>query len=302
MISCSRWYSSDGETFYLKLSGDYPTTGLTMRHFNNEGEAVDFKLEGSGPVFSYPIGKLEPVDAWQLLSGNTVIASHGDPDEKNPDDSGMGNSLVNRGEMPKGPFDDMRAETVIYNEHANLLLTQYQEEDVDSSGYQLTTITPTFTNEVLYNVDADYELRYSSVNHYTPRQVTQSELDEILADPEELFENGNAEALEVDGNIVVPYSDGETTWTNSFVKSEVYSISEGTGRLITLVKAEPVVAGELIGKVGGSSSYNTLFEAIVGTVDKNSLTERLDFSTTVYTHEPVDNAFMTDGMIFMRED
>lgn len=299
MISCSRWYSSDGSIFYIRLSGDYPSN-LTMRHFNNEGEPVDFKLAGDGPTFSYEIGRLEPLDAWELLSGNTVIASHGDPDDKNPDDHGMDSGFNERGDMPKGPFDDMRAESFTFNEHTNLLDVG-NEVDFSYSRYKLTTITPAFTNEIVYDVQVNDELLFSSVNPYAPRQMSQEELDELLADPQKLFEQGNAEAVQVGSNIVVPYSDGETTWTKSYVKADVYS-SEVSYGASELVYAEPEEVGKLVGSINQYSvfyMYNPLiFKPIVG----DSLAgERHAYEASVYNHRSVDNEFMSDGMIFLKE-
>lgn len=299
MISCSRWYSSDGSIFYIRLSGDYPSN-LTMRHFNNEGEPVDFRLTGEGPTFSYEIGKLEPLDAWELLSGSTVIAAHGDPDDKNPDDHSMGSGLNERGEMPKGPFDDMRAESFTFNKHTRLLETQDQEEYVDYSSYKLTTITPAFTNEIVYDVTVEDELLFSSVNPYAPRQMSQEELDELLADPQKLFEQGNAEAVQVGSNIVVPYSDGETTWTKSYVKADVYS-SEVSYGWNELVHAEPEEVGTLVGNVSTNRSWQSIFNAIVGRIQKYASDYEYFYETPVYNHVPVDNEFMSDGMIFLKE-
>lgn len=282
MISCSRWYSIDGSTFYIRLSGDYPSN-LTMRHFNNEGEAVDFKLTGGGPTFSYEIGELEPLDAWRLLSGSTVIASHGDADDRNSDDHGM----KQREEMPRGPFDDMRVESFTFNKYAHLMGTQ------EYPSYKLTTATPAFTNEIVYDVMVEDELLSSSVGYYVPRQVSQDELDELLSDPQELFENGNAEALQVGNNIVVPYSDGETTWTKSYVKSDVYTIEQTWNDSYELVNAEPEVSTTIDTKESDCD-----FDAIVGRL---SYTVSSPYEVKAYYHTPVDNSFMSDGMIFLKE-
>lgn len=203
MITVSRWSVGENQ-FRIEVSNS-PATLIT-HYYRSGGEvkSIDVALTSLGRgVYSYSVDpELSLLDSFKLWNGSTLVLFFKSDDFSR--DSLSGSQSWSGETLVKGPLEDREAKVSGF--------TWWEHYPWNSEGRieaRFTNIFPQFGGK-FFGLGEDGFSGYLS-----PKSATRDSINQMLEDAEALFngQSGTVFILVDDGLLVIPFSDGTSTWT-----------------------------------------------------------------------------------------